>query len=67
LNLGPTDYEALAFLSGVFTWAIQDGAYVGVNPMQGQKAYGWKKDADAPSLAHLPENEQIRKQPRVHA
>jgi integrase len=57
-----THLRIKAFLSGVFTWAIQDGAYVGANPMQDQKAYGWKKDSDAPSLAHLPESERIRKQ-----
>lgn len=55
-----THLRIKAFLSGVFTWAINDGKYTTANPMQDQKAYGWRKESDAPSLAHLPKAEQTR-------
>lgn len=36
------------FLRGVFTWAIADGQYDGVNPMEEAKAGGWSKKSSAP-------------------
>jgi hypothetical protein len=42
------------FLRGVFTWAIADGAFVGVNPMIATKAGGRSKKTD-------PTNERQRK------
>jgi integrase len=45
------------FLRGVFTWAIADGAYNGVNPMEATKAGGWTKDSAAPA----PKSERERK------
>jgi integrase len=50
------------FMRGVFTWAIADGAYNGVNPFEAVKAGGWTKESSAPTLTGLPENERIRKQ-----
>ena len=50
------------FVRGVFTWAIADGAYDGINPMEAVKAGGWSKKSSAPSLAGLPDNERIRRE-----
>jgi integrase len=50
------------FMRGVFTWAIADGAYDGINPMETAKAGGWSKKSSAPSLAGLPGNERIRRE-----
>jgi integrase len=50
------------FVRGVFTWAIADGAYDGVNPMEAIKAGGWSKKSSAPSLAGLPGHERIRRE-----
>jgi len=36
------------FLRGVLTWAIADGQYEGVNPMEESKAGGWSKKSTAP-------------------
>lgn len=44
------------FLRGVFTWAIADGAFVGVNPMIATKAGGRSKKIDPKNL-----NERQRK------
>jgi integrase len=44
------------FLRGVFTWAIADGAFVGVNPMIATKAGGRSKKTDPKNL-----NERQRK------
>jgi integrase len=57
-----THLRIRAFLSGVFTWATADDAYTGNNPMETVKALGWTKKSQAPSLAHLPKNERIRKE-----
>jgi integrase len=45
------------FIRGMFTWAIADGAYEGVNPMEETKAGGWSKKSSAPA----PKTERERK------
>jgi integrase len=47
------------FVRGVFTWAIADGAFVGVNPMEETKARGQTKKED--TFKGLTEKERLRK------
>jgi integrase len=43
------------FLRGVFTWAIADGMYEGVNPMEEAKAGGYSKKSGAPAPKNIRE------------
>lgn len=47
------------FLRGVFTWAIDDNAFQGINPLEGSKAGGQtKRGGDVPGLT---KSQQIRR------